>query len=329
MSSVMTAVQYDHYGGSDVLELRRVPIPEPGPGELRLRGRASGVNPKDPLIRGGDFRWFSGRRFPLGTGFDFVATVDALGPGVDGPAPGTRVWGFLDGFRGGAAAEYFVAKADWLAPAPDGLGDAETAALPLVGLTALQALRDRAELQPGERLLIKGASGGVGSAAIQLGKALGAHVTAVASAASLEHCLALGADRAIDYRVTDPADLDARFDVILDCYGGSSYPRYARRLRRGGRLVSIAPEPGLLVWAALSRVLPIPRAATMFVRPRRADLETLAGYAARGELRMPVQATYPLERVREAHDAAALRHARGKRVLIVSDPDAVERRDAA
>ena len=226
------------------------------------------------------------------------------------------MWGFLDGFAGGAAAEYVAVPLKWLAPMPDGLAHVEAAALPLVGLTALQALR-KAALREGERILIKGASGGVGSAAVQLAKATGAHVTAIASAGSREHCLMLGADEVVDYTRTDPASLERRFDILLDLYGGSPYMRYRRLLRRGGRFVTVAPSLGLFPFVFLSRLLPIPKASALFVKPSRSDLEALARYAQAGALRMPVEATYTLETVEEAHRAVAEKHARGKRVLLV------------
>jgi NADPH:quinone reductase-like Zn-dependent oxidoreductase len=158
-----------------------------------VRVRASGVNPKDAMVRSGALRMFTGRQFPRGTGFDFAGEVAVPGAGVADLPVGQRVWGFLDGFMGGAAAEYLVAPRGWLSPMPERLDWAEAAAIPLVASTALQALRDVARLVPGERLLIRGASGGVGSAAIQIGAWMRAHITAIASGSGLSHCLELGA----------------------------------------------------------------------------------------------------------------------------------------
>ena len=288
-----------------------------------MRVYASGLNPKDAIIRSGFFERFSGRVFPKGTGFDLAGEVMETGAGVEGFRPGQKVWGFLDGFGGGAAAEYVAVPQEWLSPMPEGLTYAEAAALPLVGLTALQALR-KAGLGRGERVLIKGASGGVGSAAIQLIKAMGAHVTAVASVGSLDHCRRLGADEVVDYARTEPATLGGRFDVFLDLYGGSPYGRYRRVLKRGGRFVTIAPSPSTFSFVFLSRVLPLPRVSVLFVKPSRSDLEALARYAQAGSLRMPIEATYTLAAIHEAHRAVAEKHARGKRVLLVQEPVAVD-----
>jgi hypothetical protein len=159
-------------------------------------------------------------------------------------------------------------------------------------------------------VLVKAASGGVGSAAVQLATAAGARVTAVAGPGSQEHCRELGAAAVVDYTRTDPAELPERFDVVLDCIGASPLRRYRRILARGGRLVSIAPSPSTLALSALTRFLPGPTVRTLFVRPRRADLDELAARADAGALRMPVQETFPLERIADAHRALAERHGR-------------------
>jgi NADPH:quinone reductase-like Zn-dependent oxidoreductase len=316
MDGSMRVVEYDRYGGPEVLAVRTRPVPEPGPRQVLLRVLASGLNPKDDVVRSGLFRRFSGTRFPKSTGFDLAGDVVAVGADVEGFAAGQRVWGLLDGFDGGAAADYAVVDAAWIAPAPHGMDPVEAAGLPLVGLTALQALR-AVEVRPGQSVLVKGASGGVGSAAIQLATEAGARVTAVAGPDSQEHCRELGAVAVHDYTRTDPAELPERFDVVLDCIGGSPLRRYRRVLARGGRLVSIAPSPSTLALSVLTRILPGPSVRTLFVKPRRADLDELRARVEAGALRMPVQETFPLERVADAHRAMAERHGRGKRVLLV------------
>jgi NADPH:quinone reductase-like Zn-dependent oxidoreductase len=172
-------------------------------------------------------------------------------------------------------------------------------------------------MRAGETVLVKGASGGVGSAAVQLAVAAGARVTAVAGPSSQEHCRTLGATTVHDYTRTDPAELPERFDVVLDCIGASPLRRYRRILAPGGRLVSIAPSPSTLALSVLTRVLPGPAVRTLFVTPSRSDLDELAARVDAGALRMPVQETFPLERVADAHRALAERHGRGKRVLLV------------
>jgi NADPH:quinone reductase-like Zn-dependent oxidoreductase len=312
---ISRAVEYDTYGDPSVLELRNTLIPKPGQAEVLVRVYASGLNPKDEVIRSGQFKVFSGRRFPKRTGFDFAGEVHEVGVGVTEVKIGQKVWGLLDGFGGGTAAEYVVVRKGWLSPMPPSIGYSEAAVLPLVGLTALQALRE-ADLKKNERLLIKGASGGVGSAAIGLAKLMGAHVTAVASTGSLEHCRSLGADEVVDYTQTDPATLKQTFDVFFDCYGNSPYFRYHRLLKKGGRFVTIAPHPSFFFSQLVARLFGLPRASFVSVKSKCNDLKVLANYVEQG-LRMPIEASYPLEQVREAHVALKERHARGKRVLII------------
>jgi NADPH:quinone reductase-like Zn-dependent oxidoreductase len=318
----MRAVQIDRYGGPEVLQLRTVPVPSPGPADVLVRVHASGLNPKDALVRSGRLRLVAGRRFPRGTGFDFAGEVVRAGVAVHDLAPGTRVWGFLDGYLGGAAADYLVAPRRWMAAMPERLDWIEAAALPLVACTALQALRDVARLRAGERLLIKGASGGVGSAAIQVGRAVGAQVTAIARGDGVEYCRALGAEDVVSYRRADPSALGSRFDVFLDCVGRTPLRAYARLLRPGGRWVTVAPSAPIYGLVPISRLLsPLlgwPRFGFAAVRPRQRDLDEIARLVDGGLLRMPVTGTFPLEEIRAAHALVAKRHGRGKRVIVVS-----------
>jgi NADPH:quinone reductase-like Zn-dependent oxidoreductase len=324
----MRAVQYDHYGGPEVLQIRTLAVPSPGLDEMLVRVHASGLNPKDSVVRSGAMRPLSGRRFPRGTGYDFAGEVVRAGAAIDDLAPGARVWGFLDGYLGGAAADYLTAPRKWMSAMPEHLDWVEAAAMPLVATTALQALRDVARLASGERLLIKGASGGVGSAAIQIGAFKGAHVTAMARGDGVEYCRSLGAHEVVAYRQIDPARFHERFDVFLDCVGRSPVRAYRRLLNPGGRWVTVAPSPPIYALApispVLSRVFGGPRFSFVAVKPRQADLEEIAGLVDRGLLRMPVTGTFPLEAIRAAHDLVAKRHGRGKRVIVVSPIAAAE-----
>jgi NADPH:quinone reductase-like Zn-dependent oxidoreductase len=322
MPSMMRAVQFDRFGGSEVLEVRTVSVPSPGHGEVLVRVHASGLNVKDAVVRASASLLHGRAHFPRGTGFDFAGEVAALGEGVTDLEVGQAVWGFLDGAKGGAAAEYVVARRDWLAPKPASLDWITAAAMPLVATTALQALRDRGRLQAGEHVLIKGASGGVGTATIQVAKAFGAHVTALASRDSLALARSLGADVAVDHRRTHPRELGRRFDVFIDAVGESSLSTYGKVLAPHGRWVTVAPDLRIYILAPFTWILPsfvhVPRLDFVAVRPKRADLEEVGRLVDRGLLRMPVMATYPLDEIRAAHDAVATRHGRGKRVVVVS-----------
>lgn len=323
MTKTMQAIRYQSYGPPAVLELQHIAIPEPRENEVQVKIYASGINPKDAMLRNGELKVFSGKNFPKGTGFDFSGEITALGAKVSDCHIGQKVWGFLDGAEGGAAAEYLVSARDHLSHMPNRLSFIEAAALPLVAATALQALKQKAQLKREEKLLIKGASGGVGSAAIQLAKAMGAKVTAVASEANKTHCFDLGADAFIDYKSTNLLELKERFDVIFDCFGQSPFWQYRKLLTPTGRLITIAPTASVFLNKLLSKVVPGPTTDFVFVKPTKRDLEMLAEYAEAGALRMPIDKTYPfhLTAVQQAHEDVAKKHTAGKRVLLIGQPE--------
>lgn len=236
----MRAALYDRYGPPEVLYEGRRPKPTAAPGQVLVRVHATSVNGGELHVRAGKVRLLTGtidRGFPKPMGVDFTGEVAATGPDVSTYRPGDRVWGLLPR-RFGAAAEFVAVDARQLAPAPATVDLVQAAALPAAGTTAITALRDKAHLQPGERLLVRGASGGVGSVAVQLGRVYGAHVTALANPKHREALQDLGAHEVLDYRTTTPADLP-RYDVVLDTVG-TEFPAYRDRLTRSGRMVAIS-----------------------------------------------------------------------------------------
>lgn len=312
----MRALVYDRYGPPEVLAIRDLPVPRPGRGEVLVRVRAAALNPKDVLLRKGRFRWISGSRFPKVMGLDVAGEVAALGPGARGPAPGARVFGAVNHWRAlrGTMAEYVSLPARALAPMPAGAAFAEAAALPIAGCTSLQALRDVARVRPGDRVLLNGAAGGVGTVAIQLAKALGAHVTTTSGAASRAACLALGADEALDYAADAPFSGARTFRVILDVFGNRSLDAARPALARDGVYVTTVPSRRILVDAART-LASGPRARLVVVRPRTPDLVLLARLVEEGRLRAVLDGVLPLERFLEAVRRLETRHAHGKIVL--------------
>lgn len=312
----MRAVEYDRYGPASVLEVRDVPRPVPGRGEILVRVRAAALNPKDVVVRGGRFRLLSGHRFPKRVGFDWSGEIAEVGPGVEGVGVGAAYFGMLDGYQGGACAEYLVTTPEASAPKPSRLDHAAAAAAPLAASTALQALRDLARVGPGARVLVHGASGGVGVFAIQIAKILGAHVTTTSGAANLALCRRLGADVSLDYRVTDPLAGDRRFDVVFDVFGNRTLREARRVLGSRGVLVKTVPRVRDLLDVALTR-LSRPRAYLVVVRPRARDLALIAGWLDEGKVVPVVDAAYPLDRIAEAEAHVETKHTRGKVVVTV------------
>ncbi|GAB2789467.1 NAD(P)-dependent alcohol dehydrogenase [Amycolatopsis magusensis] len=314
----MRAALYDRYGGPGVLYEGTVPAPVPRAGEVLVRVHATSVNGGEPTVRAGKLRAVAGRGFPKRTGVDFAGEVAALGNGVSRFTIGDRVWGVL-GRTFGTAAEYVAVSADRPALAPAGLDLVRAAALPAAGTTALTALRDKARLGSGERLLVRGGAGGVGSIAVQLGRAYGAHVTALAGAKHLDFVRELGADEALDYSTTAPEDL-GRFDVVLDTVG-TRFADFRRLLSPTGRMVAITFDSARLlrsVGALLAAAVFDRRVHAFSGNPRHDLLADLTRLTEAGDIEPVVDRTYPLAEIAEAHRAFEAGGIRGKLVVTVA-----------
>jgi NADPH:quinone reductase-like Zn-dependent oxidoreductase len=312
----MRAAQYDSYGKPDVLHEATTPIPAPGRGEVLVRVHGTSVNVIELAVRKGSLRIATGFRFPRGMGLDFAGEIEALGNEVTSVAVGDRVWGFLPGLPGrpsAAAAEYLVTKPGRLSIAPTSIDLVDAAALPMAAATALTALRDHAHLRAGDRLLIRGGSGGVGSAAVQLGVAMGAQVTALAGAGNLAFVRGLGADAALDYHTHGPDQL-GRFEVILDLTG-SRMGAYRRLLARHGRMVTTAANA--IPYILFSTIHGSKRVRAFSTTPKAQLLADVAGYVDSGELAPVIDAVRPLAELAAAHAALEAGGGRGKQVVRV------------
>ncbi len=314
----MRALEYDRYGGLEVLVSREVPVPRLRPGELLVRVRAAALNPKDALVRKGRFKAISGLSFPKRVGLDFAGEVAALGVGVTGYAIGARVFGALEELTAtrGTLADYMACRPEELARAPTGSW-VTAAALPLAATTALQALRDLARVGPGMRVLLHGASGGVGTLAVPIAKWLGAHVTTTSSEGNRALCASLGADETLDYAAPPFAKDGALsgvgpFDVVFDVYGNLSFDKVRPVLR--GTYVSTVPS-ARIAWDQLRTRWSTPNAALVLVRARTVDFAIVADLVDRGLLRATLDRVVPFERAVDAVRALETKRARGKIVV--------------
>lgn len=313
----MKAAQYDRYGGPEVIEIRDVVEPVPGPQQVLVKVEACALNPKDALTRAGKFARLAGPRFPKGVGYDYAGTIAAVGAQVTDAKVGDPVFGMLSGWRSCAAAELVTVDRDERAPRPRGLDAIQAAALPLAAQTALQALRDLGRVGPASEVAIHGASGGVGTLAVQIAKVLGARVTALCGADSAARMRELGADAVYDYRQTPPAALAERFDCFFDVFGNQSYRHMRDRLRPRGSYVTTVPSPANIRDHALTLLWPGRTARLVVVKTRREDLEQIARWVESGKLRPVVATVLPLSAMREAHVQIQAKRTHGKIVLTV------------
>ncbi|GAB2892438.1 NAD(P)-dependent alcohol dehydrogenase [Streptomyces mayteni] len=323
----MKAIVQDVYGPADtVLTLRDVPQPVPGKGEVLLRVRAAGVDPSVWHLTNGlprVARLAIGVRRPRNPvpGWDGAGVVERVGPDVTGIGPGDEVFGNC----AGSYAEFTLAKADRVVPKPTGLGFEEAAALPVSGVTVLQALTGSARPEPGSSVLVIGASGGVGTYAVQLAAAWGARVTGVSGPDAVDHVRGQGADDVIDYTRHEITDEGRRWDVIVDNAGNRPLGLLRRALTPRGTLVIVGGERGGRWFGGLDRNLratllspAVPqklRALTAVTR--RADLLRVAELAGEGVLRPVIDRTYPLAEAAAAIGHLRNGHPRGKIVLTV------------
>ncbi|WP_454195075.1 NAD(P)-dependent alcohol dehydrogenase [Nocardia sp. Marseille-Q1738] len=326
-NATMTAIAAPRYGSSEVLRTEVVPRPVAGNGEVLVRVRAAAVCK-------GDVHLLTGKPYAIRLGFglrrpkyriighDLAGEVVEIGAGVAGFARGDVVFGAVDS---GAFAEYVSVPVERLAHVPTDLAVEEVAALPDSGMTALQGLRDVGGLRAGQTVLINGASGGVGTSAVQIAKALGAEVTAVCSTRHIEMLRSLGADRVIDYTTTDFTREEHRYDVLLDLVGNRSLTACRRVLAPKGVFVSSAGAPGgnwlgPVLWVATVVLTGLVVSQTMrplLMRPRRAELEFLAGLAAEGKLRPVIERRFALAEAAAAVAHVADGHAHGKTVIVL------------
>lgn len=311
MSARMHAIVQSTFGGPEVLAYTETDVPEPGPGEVLLTVAGAGVNPGDAVLRAG--RVPDLVTLPWTPGTDVAGVVERVGDGVTRLVPGDEVYGMLAVTPRGAYAEFTVVPADALALAPKNIDLAHAGAVPLVTVTAWQALAVLAQVRPGDRVLIHAAAGGVGHVAVQLAKELGAYVIGTARAANHDLLLGLGADELIDYTTTDFRTSIAPVDAVLDLVGGSYGPRSLDVLRPDGLLIGASIDPGTDERQAAARGL---RYAWVTAEPSGQLLKQITDRIEAGRLRVAVQRTYPLAEAVEAHRAIEAKRTTGKIVLV-------------
>src|ERR1043166_5766037 len=310
----MKAIVVHEYGGPEVLKYEEVPRPLPKEDQILVRVIAAGVNPVDASIRSGKYAKFFGTTLPLVPGGDIAGMVEKIGAKVTKFKEGDPVYAYISLQNNGGYAEFALTAEKEAAPKPESLSYEEAAAVPIVALTAWQALIDVAKLSAGQTVLIDGGAGGVGSFAIQIAKARGAKVIATASTANQDLLKQLGADIAIDYTRQKFEDVAKGVDVVLDSIGKDKLARSYAVVKKGGIIVSLVARPNQSELDKHGI-----RGTALSVEPNSEELAEIGKLIDDKKIKVIVSQTFPLSEARKAQEQVATGHTRGKIVLKVGD----------
>ncbi|MEQ8971999.1 MAG: NAD(P)-dependent alcohol dehydrogenase [Coleofasciculus sp. C1-SOL-03] len=314
----MNAVINNGYGSVDVLQYTSIEKPTPKPNQLLVKVHGTSVNPIDWKIRKGLLKLFTGNKFPMILGFDISGDVVEVGSAVTRFHPGEPIYAYLDSFPGGAYAEYAVVSEQAACLKPNNMTPIQAAAVPLAALTALQGLRNQGKIQPGHQVLINGSSGGVGSFAVQIAKALAAQVTAVCSTKNVELVKSLGADRVIDYTIQDVTQDTAKYDIVFNTVAHQTFSRWQKMLKPRGVYVTTLPTVESVVQTLFTSIFPGKTAKLIRVKPSGKDLTFLKELIEANKIQSVIEETYPLSDVAQAHSISEQGHVVGKLVIRVT-----------
>jgi len=313
----MKAAIIEQYGGPEVLKIAEVSKPVPGPGEVLIKVFAASVNPVDWKIRKGNLKMMLSKKFPKILGIEVSGIVEELGENVHSLKKGQRVFAGK-GYEGGGYAEYVKAEAGRTIAIPDNISHEEACTMAVAGMTALQGLRNKGKIKPGMDVIINGASGGVGTYAVQIAKALGAKVTAVCSEKNLELVKSLGADVLIDYKKTDFTKLPKKYHIVFDAVGYRTFWQTRKTLRKRGVYVNISPSLPLYITSLLTRLYPGKKSKGFMLHPGMNDLAEVMQMISEKKIKVVIDRVFPLEKLAEAHQYSETERAKGKIVISIN-----------
>jgi 2-desacetyl-2-hydroxyethyl bacteriochlorophyllide A dehydrogenase len=307
----LRGIVYRKHGGVEQLEEVELPEPAAGPSGVVVEVHSIGLNPLDYRIRNGEMGPLATLMGPRLIGSDFAGRVVEIGSDVQDLDVGERVFGMVFQPRQGASAERISVKRSEVTRSPENLDDSTAAVVPLAALTAYQALYHIAKMKAGDRVLVNGASGGVGTFAVQLAKIVGAHVTAVTSYRNVDWMEELGAEVTLDYTVSDCCADGARYDLFFDCYGNRSFAQAQRVLTDAGVYITTIPGPRTYSWS-LVNALRAQKSHVVVVRNRSDDLSAIREFIETGKLRPIVDTVYPCDQIKAAYVALETKRTKGK-----------------
>ena len=320
----MKAITINRYGPIDVLEYSEIQEPKITPNQLLVKIHATSVNPIDWKIRQGQLQLLSGFNFPIVLGCDLSGVVLEVGEKVDNFEPGDEIYTFINPLSGGAYAEYIAVPANTAALKPKNMNYCQAAAVPVAGLTAFQALFDLGQIRPGKKVLINGASGGVGTFAVQIAKAMKAEVIGVCSSKNLNLIESLGVNRVIDYNHIDFTKESEQYDIIFDAVGKESFLTSENVLKSEGVYISTLPTVENLPSTFLTLFMPGKKSKLILAQPNPRDLISLRELIEDGLVKSVIDRTYKLAEIAEAHAYSEMGRAVGKIVITNEEISLVE-----
>lgn len=312
MLSMMKQVVIHAFGGADELMLTETPSPKVQPGEVLIQNEVAAVNPYDWMARKGEMKFLTGRKFPMVLGAEAAGVVTEVGSAVQGLHQGARVIAICG--RAGGYAQQIAIAASQVVALPDNVDFDEGACLPVAGSTAWDALHQIAKIERGQRVLIYGAAGGVGTCAVQLAKQAGCEVTAAARSDKHELLRSLGADHVFDYTRQSLAQTPGVFDLIFDTPSVLGYLQTKKKLSDGGVYIATLPTPAAFLWWGLT-LLTGRKCRVVLAAPTVKKVATLASLVSQRQLRVVIDRSYPIAQVAEAHRYSETKRAAGKIVL--------------
>jgi NADPH:quinone reductase-like Zn-dependent oxidoreductase len=313
----MKAAVLDQFGSVDEMKVRDVPKPAIGPDQILVEVYATNINPIEWKMREGQMAARYGDDFPMILGFDCAGVVAEAGEDVTDFEVGDEIMARSDVGTGRCYAEYAELNPRTVVQKPRDLSFGEAATLPLVGLTAINGLQKCAGLKPGQRILIIGASGGVGTLAVQIAKNMGAQVTGVCSGRNVDLVASLGADAVIDYTRQDPLETDKPYDIVYDTVGAYQYEDAKRAVTEEGIYLTLVPVPGIDFFIPGQTEREPGKGYFVAWTPTAADLQILADWVDEGKLRPVIDSEFRLDQIREAHERSQTQRAVGKIIINV------------
>lgn len=321
----MKAAVIRRYGNPDVFQIEEIDLPQIKPDQMLVKACATSINPIEWKMRKGMLKLLTGKKFPMILGFDVSGEVVKVGAQVTRFKSGDLIYACLDQPKGGAYTEYAVVSEKVAALKRTNMTHEQAASVPLAGMTALQALRDQGQLKAEQRVLINGASGGVGMFAIQIAKILGSgEVTGVCSSGNMERVKSLGADRVIDYTQQEFTQQEftpdeAKYDLVFDVVGNRSLSECQSVLQPWGRYVTTQPYPSNFFQSFLTSLLPGQRYKVILLKSNGIDLAYLTEQIEAGKIQSVIDRTYSLAEIAEAHAYSETERAVGKIVVAIAD----------